>query len=160
MGVVFVCGEVIMFFCGLPGRARSMRWCGEALCFLNCCGLHPQVLDVLLDYAPLIVHLSAPLDSVAPPVTPPRRRGVCCSVLLCTALCPPPPPPHPSLHGPAYCPAPPSHTLPDAVGAISCTLHLCSIGMSHMTEYTCCSSVAFEMPNENTFAFTFTFPFC
>jgi hypothetical protein len=33
----------------------------------------------------------------------------------------------------------------------------CSIGMSHMAEYTCCSSVAFERPNENTFTFTFTY---
>jgi hypothetical protein len=32
----------------------------------------------------------------------------------------------------------------------------CSIGMSHMAECTCCSSVAFERPNENTFTFTFT----
>ncbi len=29
----------------------------------------------------------------------------------------------------------------------------CSIGMSHMAEYTCCSSVAFERPNEHTIAF-------
>jgi hypothetical protein len=26
--------------------------------------------------------------------------------------------------------------------------------MSHMAEYTCCSSAAFERPNENTFTFT------
>jgi hypothetical protein len=32
----------------------------------------------------------------------------------------------------------------------------CSIGMSHMAEYTCCSSVAFERPNEHTFTFTFS----
>ncbi len=30
----------------------------------------------------------------------------------------------------------------------------CSIGMSHMAESTCCSSVAFERPNENTCTFT------
>ncbi len=30
----------------------------------------------------------------------------------------------------------------------------CSIGMSHMAECTCCSSVAFERPNESTFTFT------
>jgi hypothetical protein len=29
----------------------------------------------------------------------------------------------------------------------------CSIGMSHMGEYTCCSSVAFERPSENTLHF-------
>ncbi len=34
----------------------------------------------------------------------------------------------------------------------------CSIGMSHMAEYTCCSSVAFERPNENTF--TLHYPPC
>jgi hypothetical protein len=50
----------------------------------------------------------------------------------------------------------PFHALPDALGAVRCTLYLytpCRIGMSHMAEYTCCSSVAFERPDENTFAF-------
>jgi hypothetical protein len=50
--------------------------------------------------------------------------------------------------------------MPDAVGAISCTLYLYThtLGTSHMAEYTCCSSVAFERPNENTFTFTFPVP--
>jgi hypothetical protein len=30
----------------------------------------------------------------------------------------------------------------------------CSIGMSHMAEYTCCSSVAFERPSDFTLTFT------
>ncbi len=32
--------------------------------------------------------------------------------------------------------------------------------MSHMAEYSCCSSVAFERPNENTFTFTFPIQPC
>ncbi len=50
-------------------------------------------------------------------------------------------------------------TLPDAMGASRCTPALghtpCSIGMSRMADYTCCSSVAFDRPNEDTSPFTF-----
>jgi hypothetical protein len=35
---------------------------------------------------------------------------------------------------------------------------LVTLGMSHMAEYTCCSSVAFGRPKENAFTFTFTLP--
>jgi hypothetical protein len=72
-----------------------------------------------------------------------------------------------SLH-PASIAVPPPSTrvggecLP--VGSCSCctdrvdySLSTCSVGMSHMAEYACCSSVAFERPSEKTFTFTFSF---
>jgi hypothetical protein len=60
-------------------------------------------------------------------------------------------------HGTTVVPTLIVHTRSNPNGVHLVLVHTpCSIGMSHMAEYTCCSSVVLERPNENTFTFTFT----